>query len=104
QGIEDSLVVRNGDQLMGHEFHRWELHQTCTNDHLNIHPDRKQNNNKARAPWQIEGWRVQQQHEGWSNKKLHASWVHLHWASSSMIAHRWRAALDPEAIPEATAS
>ncbi|HGY5535888.1 MAG TPA: cobyrinate a,c-diamide synthase [Prochlorococcus sp.] len=101
---EDSLVVRNGDQLMGHEFHRWELHRTSTADHSKSHTDCKREINKPKPPWQVEGWRLQQHPEGWSHRTLHASWVHLHWASCSMISHRWRAALEAEATQEATAS
>ncbi len=68
-GTEDSLVVRKGDRLMGHEFHRWELHPTGPNDGLNNLLDR---------PHKIK---------------------HLHWASCSMISRRWRAALEPQSIP-----
>lgn len=98
-GTEDSLVVRKGDRLMGHEFHRWELHPTGPNDGLKSPLNRQHKINKPSSLWQVEGWRVQQHQEGWSHQTLHASWVHLHWASCSMISRRWRAALEPDSVP-----
>ena len=77
---QDGLLVRRGETLRGHEFHRWSL----------------QHDRQPGAPsvlWEIEGWRRARQPEGWSARTIHASWVHLHWASSSTICSRWRAAL-----------
>ncbi len=80
----DGLLVRKGEQVIGHEFHRWELlHHRDTDDRSVL--------------WEMNGWRVGQRPEGWNKRTLHASWVHLHWASCSTICFRWRAALATEA-------
>ncbi|MGB1416112.1 MAG: cobyrinate a,c-diamide synthase [Synechococcus sp.] len=75
----DGLLTRRGDQLRGHEFHRWELDTGSRNGDTSL--------------WEIEGWRSQGRAEGWTHPKLHASWVHLHWASCSTICSRWDDAL-----------
>ena len=77
---QDGLLVRRGEELVGHEFHRWSLHD-----------DRP--HTAGTVLWDIEGWRRKRTLEGWGTPKIHASWVHLHWASSSTICSRWRAAL-----------
>ena len=83
---QDGLLVRRGEPLRGHEFHRWML----------------QNRRGPRVPtalWDIEGWRRDREPEGWGTRMIHASWVHLHWASSSTICSRWRAALEAAPTP-----
>ena len=83
---QDGLLVRCGEPLRGHEFHRWML----------------QNRRGPRVPtalWEIEGWRRDREPEGWGTRMIHASWVHLHWASSSTICSRWRAALEAAPTP-----
>ncbi len=77
---QDSLLLRAGDHWMGHEFHRWELSEEPVG--------------RWQPLWQVEGWHVDQKNEGWALPTVHASWVHLHWASSSTISCRWRAALE----------
>tara|TARA_B000000565_G_scaffold27896_1_gene18892 strand:+ start:569 stop:1996 length:1428 start_codon:yes stop_codon:yes gene_type:complete len=77
----DSPVVESGQQLVGHEFHRWELHSN------------RQPSDRS-VLWDIEGWKVHRHSEGWVDQTVHASWVHLHWASSTTICSRWRAALE----------
>ncbi|WP_392350187.1 cobyrinate a,c-diamide synthase [Parasynechococcus sp.] len=77
--LRDGLLTRRGDQLQGHEFHRWELDTAPQNPDTSL--------------WEIEGWRSQGRAEGWTHPKLHASWVHLHWASCSTICSRWDDAL-----------
>ena len=81
QARRDSPVVETGQQLVGHEFHRWELH-------TNRPPSDRS------VLWDIEGWKVHRHSEGWGDQTVHASWVHLHWASSTTICSRWRAALE----------
>ena len=79
----DSLLLRHGETLKGHEFHRWQL---CSESGESV---------GSWGPlWQVEGWKVERRAEGWNLPNLHASWVHLHWGGSSMIPCRWRAALD----------
>ena len=81
QARRDSPVVESGQQLIGHEFHRWELRSN------------RQPSDRS-VLWDIEGWKVHRHSEGWVDQTVHASWVHLHWASSTTICSRWRAALE----------
>ena len=76
----DTLLMRQGEQLRGHEFHRWTLARGRYRD------------GQTGPLWQVE-LEDQQRAEGWNRPNLHASWVHLHWAGSSTISCRWRAAL-----------
>ncbi|MFM9110730.1 MAG: cobyrinate a,c-diamide synthase [Prochlorococcaceae cyanobacterium] len=71
----DGLLVRRGEPLWGHEFHRWQL--------------------AAAAPhplWDLEGWGVPSSPEGWGATRLHASWLHLHWAGQPAMVRRLAAA------------
>ena len=77
---QDGLLVRRGEQLRGHEFHRWTLHH-------------RRDPQDASVLWEVEGWRRDRASEGWGTCTIHASWVHLHWASSTTICSRWRNAL-----------
>jgi cobyrinic acid a,c-diamide synthase len=75
--LADGLLLRRGEQLWGHEFHRWQL----------------QAQGAAPAPlWQLEGWGCPARPEGWSRSNLHASWLHLHWAGCPAIPARLAAA------------
>ena len=78
----DSLLLRKGERLKGHEFHRWHL---CRESDESV--------GIWKPLWQVEGWKVERRAEGWNLPNLHASWVHLHWGGSSTIPCRWRAAL-----------
>jgi len=78
----DSLLLRKGETVKGHEFHRWQLSR-----------ETDQSVGSGGSLWQVEGWKVERRAEGWNLPNLHASWVHLHWAGSSTIPCRWRAAL-----------
>ncbi len=86
----DSLLLKAGDQWMGHEFHRWQLSEEPVG--------------RWQSLWQVDGWHVDRREEGWALPTVHASWVHLHWASSSTISCRWRAALETVANQIATDS
>ena len=89
----NGMLLRAGESLRGHEFHRWQLSKE-SGDFLG----------KARPLWQVEGWKISRRHEGWSLPTLHASWVHLHWAGSSTTSCRWRAALETAATRNADGS
>ena len=75
--LRSGLVLQQGEQVSGHEFHRWQL---------NSNPD------KADQLWQLEGWGCPPRPEGWSNATLHASWLHLHWGGCGFIPQRLAAA------------
>ena len=68
----DGLVVRQGEVLRGHEFHRWQLSDSPADA----------------APWQLEGWGVRSRVEGWTDAAVHASWLHLHWGGCPSIPQR----------------
>ncbi len=82
-GRQNSMLIREGENIIGHEFHRWRL----------IENERKLSFNTY-SPWEMSGWSIGKKNEGWSNKLFHASWIHLHWPSRPEIALRWRKALD----------
>jgi len=74
-------VLRRGEQLCGHEFHRWQLHaqpgSAADGELWNQAAD-------ATAPlWQLQGW---------GGPRLHASWLHLHWGGCPELPRRLAAA------------
>ena len=77
----DGMLVRKGETILGHEFHRWMItdFRRCSNFSM---------------IWKSKGWHASQKLEGWGNPNFHASWIHLHWASCSKICHRWRKTLE----------
>jgi cobyrinic acid a,c-diamide synthase len=75
--LRRGLVLQQGEQVNGHESHRWQL---------NTSPD------KADQLWQLEGWGCPPRPEGWSTATLHASWLHLHWGGCGFIPQRLAAA------------
>ena len=85
------------DQLVGHEFHRWELEINTINSH-NINIPFKNNLNVVRPIWNVKGWGYKKIEEGWGSDMFHASWIHLHWPSSSKIMGKWREAIERENI------
>jgi cobyrinic acid a,c-diamide synthase len=74
--LADSLLLRRGERLTGHEFHRWQL----------------RDENPATPLWRLEGWGCPARPEGWSSDHLHASWLHLHWAGCVSLPLRLAAA------------
>jgi cobyrinic acid a,c-diamide synthase len=83
------LLVRPGETLCGHEFHRWQLEPVAANGGL----------------WQLEGWGTPQRSEGWTAPNVHASWLHLHWAGCPVIPSRLAAAAGRAApLPTSAAS
>ena len=75
--LGDSLLLRHGEQLCGHEFHRWQLQGSLAG---------------AEPLWQLEGWGYPGRPEGWQRPQLHASWLHLHWGGCPLIPERLAAA------------
>ncbi len=117
----DGLLVRCGERLVGHEFHRWQLSPEPQDGArgavvTGVEPRQSQALQgdgegvraaaggllqtdfpaapMATAPglWQLEGWGWPGRPEGWTNAALHASWLHLHWAGCPVIPLRLAAA------------
>ena len=86
----DGLVLRRGERLCGHEFHRWQLNGqpgSAADDELWGQAG------EATPPlWQLAGWGSPARAEGWGSPQLHASWLHLHWGGCPQIPHRLAAA------------
>ena len=77
QSMSDGLVLRRGERLCGHEFHRWQLeHQPASAPGC------------PAALWQLEGWGAPARLEGFGSAQLHASWLHLHWGGCPSIPRR----------------
>ncbi|MBW4531450.1 MAG: cobyrinate a,c-diamide synthase [Aphanothece saxicola GSE-SYN-MK-01-06B] len=87
----DGLLVRRGEALSGHEFHRWQLvHQPPLADELAA----------GEGLWQLDGWGTPTRIEGWTARTVHASWLHLHWAGCPAIPSRLaRAAASAVPLP-----
>jgi cobyrinic acid a,c-diamide synthase len=119
----DGLVVRRGEILTGHEFHRWELAPPggqadgAAVDGAAVDGAAVDGGavDGGGALWQLEGWGWPPRPEGWTRPALHASWLHLHWAGCSAICRRlvaaaarsrpWRTAMPPAAsAPAASGS
>ena len=73
----DGLLVRRGETVWAHEFHRWQLQPWL---------------GSSERLWQVEGWGVASRLEGWTAANVHASWLHLHWAGCPAIPSRLAAA------------
>jgi cobyrinic acid a,c-diamide synthase len=71
--LRDGLVLQRGEQVCGHEFHRWQLQGAVA---------------ASEQLWQLEGWGTPARPEGWSRRQLHASWLHLHWGGCPFIPER----------------
>ncbi len=87
----DGLLVRRGEALSGHEFHRWQLlPQPPVGDELA----------GGEGLWQLDGWGTPARIEGWTAPSVHASWLHLHWAGCPAIPSRLaRAAASAVPLP-----
>jgi cobyrinic acid a,c-diamide synthase len=87
----DGLLVRRGEPLWGHEFHRWQLQpRPPLGDELA----------EGQGLWQLEGWGTPARSEGWTAPTVHASWLHLHWAGCPAIPSRLaRAAASAVPLP-----
>ncbi len=87
QSIGNNLILEDQDQIVGHEFHRWNICQTNQNA-INV-KSKYINNKNFTSPWEIKGWKLKPLKEGWSNAMIHASWLHLHWPSAPKISKLW---------------
>ena len=83
----DGLLVRRGERLLGHEFHRWQLEPALAGA-----ASEKNSMTETGGLWQLEGWGCLRRPEGWTTSTLHASWLHLHWAGCPAIPRRLAAA------------
>ena len=75
----DGLLVRRGEALCGHEFHRWQLQPG---------PPLGDALAEVEGLWQLDGWGTPARIEGWTAPTVHASWLHLHWAGCPDIPSR----------------
>jgi cobyrinic acid a,c-diamide synthase len=80
--LADGLLVRRGERLQGHEFHRWQLEAAA----------RPAPGADGHHLWRLEGWGTAARAEGWQTPFLHASWLHLHWAGCPELPRRLAAA------------
>ena len=85
----DGLVLRRGEQLCGHEFHRWQLDGEDSGEASNGGP--------AAPLWRLQGWGSPEQSEGFGGPRLHASWLHLHWGGCPQIPQRLAACIRTDA-------
>lgn len=92
----DGLLVRRGETVWAHEFHRWQL-QPARAEAGGIVGSRED-------LWQVEGWGVASRLEGWTAPTVHASWLHLHWAGCPAIPSRLAAVCGRAAPPPASAA
>ena len=79
-----SPVVRPHEQVVGHEFHHWQLAPDPADD--------PQGSSALPALWQLDGWGVPTRPEGLAHPSLHASWLHLHWSGWPQVPRRLVAA------------
>ncbi|MEA5390314.1 cobyrinate a,c-diamide synthase [Cyanobium gracile UHCC 0139] len=94
--VADGLLVRRGESLCGHEFHRWQLLPQPSGGELLA---------EAQSLWQLEGWGSPGRIEGWSAPTVHATWLHLHWAGCPAIPSRLaRSAASAVPLPRNAAS
>ncbi len=85
---KNNLITEKDDNLVGHEFHRWNL--KVKGKDINSMLLKKDMNQS----WEVKGWKIKEYKEGWSNNIFHASWIHLHLASSPKILIRLRKAME----------
>jgi cobyrinic acid a,c-diamide synthase len=91
----DGLLVRRGESLCGHEFHRWQLLPQPAGGEVLA---------EAESLWQLEGWGSPGRVEGWSAPTVHATWLHLHWAGCPAIPSRLaRSAASAVPLPRSAA-
>ncbi len=70
--LENGLVVEQGQQVWGHEFHRSTLTQS-----------------PLQALWHTDSLGNISTTEGWALPNLHASYLHLHWGNTPEIPHQF---------------
>jgi cobyrinic acid a,c-diamide synthase len=95
----DGLLLRRGERLSGHEFHRWQLQIASAGTAADGGPFVAE----REELWQVEGWGCPTRSEGWTASNVHASWVHLHWAGCPAIPRRLAASAG-HAVPLPTSA
>jgi cobyrinic acid a,c-diamide synthase len=101
----DGLLVRRGERLTGHEFHRWQLEPLAgpvgSGGVGSVAAGSVATGPVAARPglWQVEGWGCPRRTEGWTAANIHASWLHLHWAGWPAIPSRLAAWSGPAVPP-----
>ncbi len=78
--LQDGLVVKQGQQVWGHEFHRSSLAPISD---LSLAP------HQGLPLWQTQSLGQVQNQEGWHLPHLHASYVHLHWGNTPEIPQQF---------------
>ena len=103
----DGLLVRRGETLWAHEFHRWQLLPAVNRGPISSTDSKNSFDIAQELPneplnranlWQVEGWGVPASCEGWTTTTVHATWLHLHWAGCPEIPLRLAAA-SARAVP-----
>ncbi len=103
----DGLLVRRGETLWAHEFHRWQLLPAVNRGPISSTGPKNSFDIAQELPneplnranlWQVEGWGVPASCEGWTTTTVHATWLHLHWAGCPEIPLRLAAA-SARAVP-----
>ena len=103
----DGLLVRRGETLWAHEFHRWQLLPAVNRGPISSTGPKNSFDIAQELPneplnranlWQVEGWGVPASCEGWTTTTVHATWLHLHWAGCPEIPLRLAAA-SAHAVP-----
>jgi cobyrinic acid a,c-diamide synthase len=90
--LVDGLLVRQGEQYAGHEFHRWQI------EPLGQQGQAPQSPQSPGPLWSLSGWGTARQEEGWGGPSLHASWLHLHWAGCPQLVQRLAQAVRSRAL------
>ncbi len=87
-----SPISNKGQNLIGHEFHYWEINPIIKSKEIN--KNNLTNKYYFEYPWLAKGWGINAYKEGWCNNFIHASWIHLHWASNQGILNRWKKSIE----------
>ena len=106
----DGLLVRQGERLTGHEFHRWQLEPLPGLEALPGAVGTAEAHGSVETVaaksglWQLDGWGCPSRSEGWTTTTVHASWLHLHWAGWPEIPFRLAASSGPAGPPPPSAA
>ena len=73
--LQDSFLIKTGERVRGHEFHRSQLTVSPSKPLFETTRYNDSQNHKV-----MEGWQIHQ---------LHASYIHLHWGESWKIPQRF---------------
>lgn len=76
--LQDGLVVKEGQQVWGHEFHR-----------SSLIPDSSFSHSQTLPLWNTQSLGQINNQEGWHLSHLHASYVHLHWGNTPEIPQQF---------------